>query len=124
MDNVTLKRKLSTFVTEGGYLKNVSEDVLYEVLIAWENWTGSSKEFYRSLGYTYNQLAWIIGKAKRMKREGRFGEGDFKQVSVDVSSISETFSSNGARIELVLQSDKIIRFAQVDDLVDFLKKSA
>ena len=35
MDNVTLKRKLSTYMSDKGYLKNVSEDLLYEVLLAW-----------------------------------------------------------------------------------------
>jgi len=40
MDLVTLKKKLSTYESDKGYLKNVSDDVLYEVLVAWENWTG------------------------------------------------------------------------------------
>ena len=45
MDLVTLKKKLSTYESEKGYLKNVSDDVLYEVLVAWENWTGPTKDF-------------------------------------------------------------------------------
>ena len=47
MDLVTLKKKLSTYESDKGYLKNVSDDVLYEVLVAWENWTGPTKDFYR-----------------------------------------------------------------------------
>ena len=53
MDNITLKKKLSSYISDKGYLKNVPEDILYEILIAWENWTGSSKEFYASLGFTH-----------------------------------------------------------------------
>jgi hypothetical protein len=40
MDFSTLKKKLSTYESDKGYLKNASDDVLYEVLVAWENWTG------------------------------------------------------------------------------------
>lgn len=32
MDNVTLNKKLSAYLSDKGYLKNVSNEVLYEVL--------------------------------------------------------------------------------------------
>jgi hypothetical protein len=53
MDNITLKKKLSAYVSSSGRLQNLNEDILYEVLIAWENWTGPSAEFYRTLGFEY-----------------------------------------------------------------------
>jgi len=40
MDTITLKKKLSTYLSSKGNLRNVSDEVLYEVLLAWENWTG------------------------------------------------------------------------------------
>ncbi len=126
MDPITLKKKLSTYVSDKGYLKNVSEDVLYELLVAWENWTGSSKEFYRSLGFTQNQMAWAIGKAKKLKRQGHFGEGEFKQVKLE----GDSPASGGAEsvpcvgVEIVWANGRVIRFAQVDQLIDFLKKVA
>ena len=83
MDNVTLKKKLSTYVGEGGRLRNVSEEVLFEVLNSWEEWTGSAKEFYRAIGFSSKQMAKIIGKAKKLKREGHFGAESFKEVRVD-----------------------------------------
>ena len=43
-----------------------------EKLTAWENWTGSNKEFYAMLGFTHAQMTLLIGKAKRLKREGHF----------------------------------------------------
>ena len=126
MDFVTLKKKLSTYVSAKGYLTNVSDDVLYEVLVAWENWTGSSKEFYRGLGFSQTQMAGIIGKAKKLKREGHFGASEFKQVTVDGDAASPTSSQvvpcTGA--EIVWTNGRLIRFSGVDMLIDFLKKAA
>ena len=129
MDNVTLRKKLSSYQTEGGYLKNVGDDVLYELLVSWENWTGTSKEFYRSLGFTHAQMAGLVGKAKRLKREGYFGDADFKAVRIDGSGPSSgaEVGSEGrpcAAAELVWGGGKVIRFNDVTTLIDFLKKSA
>lgn len=125
MDLITLKKKLSSYESDKGYLKNVSDDVLYEVLVAWEHWTGPSKDFYRSLGFTQRQMASVIGKAKKLKREGHYGSGEFKQVVVD-SENSLPVSSSGPCIgaEITWSNGRIIRFAGVDMLVEFLKKSA
>lgn len=126
MDNVTLKKKLSTYQSEKGYLKGVSDEVLYEVLIAWENWAGPSADFYRSLGFTYKQMAGLIGKAKRLKREGCFGTSEFRQVKVDLPAEAGIAVSGGpcAAAEIVWTNGQVIRFSGVDYLVDFLKKSA
>jgi len=126
MDTITLKRKLSTYESDKGYLRNVSDDVLYEVLMAWENWTGPSAEFYRSLGFTYKQMAGIIGKAKKLKREGRFGSSEFKQVKIDTPIDGSIVASDGpcAAVEIVWTKGQVIRFSGVDFLLDFLKKSA
>lgn len=124
MDNVTLRKKLSSYESEKGYLKNVSDDVLFEVLVAWENWTGSSKEFYRSLGFSAAQMASVIGKAKKLKREGRFGEGEFKAVKIEGALEETPGPSPCLGAEVVWSNGTVIRFAQVDLLLDFLKKSA
>ncbi len=125
MDLVTLKKKLSTYLSSKGYLVNVSDEVLYEVLVAWENWTGTSKEFYRGLGFSQTQLAGIIGKAKKLKREGHFGSGEFKQVSVDPAMVDGASASGpcvGA--EITWTNGRVIRFAGVDILMEFLKKAS
>jgi hypothetical protein len=124
MDNVTLKKKLSSYVSDKGYLKGVSDDILYELLVAWENWTGTSSDFYRSLGFSFRQMAGLIGRAKRLKREGHFGSGEFKAVQVEgVTSSAEVLGPCPA-VEIVWTNGQVIRFAGVDYLVDFLKKSA
>ena len=124
MDVVCLKKKLSTYVSEKGYLKNVSVEVLYEVLIAWEEWPGTAKEFYKSLGYSQKQMATLIGKAKRLKREGHFGSDNFKEVSV--STADQTFASDQnprLLIELDCKNGRTIRFPHVDQLLEFLQKA-
>ena len=101
--------------------------MLYEVLVSWENWTGSSKEFYSTLGFTHRQMSSLIGKAKKLKREGYFGEGDFKQLQLNPEGIipAETVVSNKCNAaEIVMSDGKVIRFAQIDYLLDFLKRSA
>ena len=126
MDLSTLKKKLSTYLSAKGYLTNVSDEVLYEVLVSWENWTGSSKEFYRGLGFSHTQLAGLIGKAKKLKREGYFGSGEFKQVGVEVNPVPSDTTPVGPCIgvEIVWTDGRIIRFSGVDMLIDFLKKAA
>lgn len=125
MDNVTLKKKLSAYISDAGRLKNLNEDILYEVLIAWENWTGPSADFYRTLGFTYKQMAGVIGKAKKLKRDGVFGSGEFKQVRVDGDlNMMATEQSPCAGAEIVWTNGRIIRFSGVDMLLDFLKKAS
>ncbi len=124
MDNVTLKKKLSSYESDKGYLKNVSDEVLFEVLVAWENWTGTGKEFYRSLGFTQRQMASIIGKAKKLKREGHFGDASFKQVKVEPLPEDASASGPCSGVEIVWTGGRVIRFAEVDLLIDFLKKAA
>ena len=124
MDLLTLKKKLSTYESDKGYLKNVSDDILFEVLTAWENWTGPSKDFYRSLGFSHAQMAGVVGKAKKLKREGHFGSGEFKQIKVDPAIIDIPASGPCIGAEITWSNGRIIRFAGVDMLVEFLKKSA
>ncbi len=123
MDLTVLKRKLSSYKSDKGYLKNVSDDILYEVLVAWENWNGPASEFYRGLGFTYKQMAGLIGKAKRMKRDGSFGSGDFKPILIEPNPNNSSDLSPCNGIEVVWSGDKIIRFQEVDQLLEFLKKA-
>lgn len=124
MDNVTLKKKLSTYVTSKGQIRNLSEEIFYEVLIAWESWTGPSAEFYRTLGFSYKQMAGVIGKAKKLKREGYFGASEFKSVVVEGQAQAVLGDDPCPTVEIVWTNGQLIRFSRVDYLVDFLKKSA
>jgi hypothetical protein len=71
-------------------------------------------------------MASVIGKAKKMRREGHFPAEEFKEVKVaDGSSGVQVSSLNGCNvIELNWENGRIIRFGQVEQLIDFLKKAA
>ena len=124
MELEILKKKLSSYRTEGGHLKKVSEDLMIEVLLAWEQWTGPVKGFYAATGVNKYSLAKLIGNAKKLRREG-FPIDGFKEIKMASPSVSE-FSSGGpcSGIEVSWENGKLIRFQQVDQLVDFLKKAA
>lgn len=122
MDNIILKKKLSTFRSEKGSLINVTAEVLLEVLKAWESWPGSSKDFYKSIGVSSKQMAVVIGKAKKMRREGQFPAEEFKEIKLD--SIVSNATAMVCGIELSLEQGKVVRFSQVEQLVEFLKKAA
>jgi hypothetical protein len=72
-------------------------------------------------------MATLIGKAKKLKREDYFGDGEFKSVTVEGSGESEntqTSSSPCAAAEIIWNNGQVIRFSDVTILIDFLKKSA
>ena len=57
MDLEVLKKKLSTYRGEGGRVTKVSDDLLLEILSAWENWTGSAHSFYTAIGSNQKKMA-------------------------------------------------------------------
>jgi len=122
MDNTILKKKLSTFRSQEGYLLGVSADVLQELLRAWEGWTGSSKDFYKSIGVSQRQMAVLLGKAKKIHREGGFPAEEFKEIQL--AGGVPTGAGSACGIELSWEGGKLIRFCEVSQLVEFLKKAA
>lgn len=126
MEPQTLKKKLSTYLTEGGYLKNVPEDLLYEFLVAWQEWPGSTKEFYSSLGFTHRKMASLLGKAKKLKREGHFGNEVFKEIKNPSETDSAEISSSRndcPSIEVRTGKGQVIRFSEVGQLMEYLDRA-
>jgi len=126
--NIILKKKLLTYVSEKGQLRNIPEDVLFEVLKAWQSWTGHGKDFYKTLGFSQRQMATLLGKAKKLQREGYFGQESFKEVLVSQENEGAEASESRRRglcehIELDLADGRIIRFPQINQLMEFLKKA-
>lgn len=64
-----------------------------------------------------------MNKAKKLRREGKFAEGEFKEIKVE-SVAGSGFAGPCPGIELCWEPGKVIRFSQVELLVDFLKKVA
>ena len=122
MDMEVLRKKISTFRGEGGRVRISDPGLLMEILLAWEEWKGPSKEFYKSIGVSQTGMASIIGRAKKLRRDGQFPADNFKEIKVAANETSTLSPCQG--IELAWGNGKLIRFSEVDQLVDFLKKVA
>lgn len=66
-------------------------------------------------------MAGIIGRAKKLRREGHFPVEEFKEIKLESPDVA---SGPCQGIELNWAVGKVIRFPDVDLLVDFLKKAA
>jgi len=117
MDLEVLKKKISTFRGDGGKVRITDDMLLLEILSEWEKWTGPADGFYKAIGVSAKGMGSIIGRAKKLRREG-FPAQDFKEIKVsDSVSLSPCTG-----IEMVWDNGKLIRFPQVEHLIDFLKK--
>lgn len=123
MDLEILKKKISTFRGDGGRVRITDDALLMEILAAWEQWKGPMKDFYRAIGVSFEGMASIIGKAKKMRREGHFPASDFKEVKVTASTAASGVVPC-VGIELCTPDGRVIRFPSVDPLLEFLKKAA
>jgi hypothetical protein len=130
MDLTMLKKKISSYRTPKGSITKLPDELLGEILSAWELWAGSANGFYVAIGTNHHKMASIMGKAKKLKREGAFDGLDFTEVFIEGADQPETNkivtlpSSSNCGIELVWDNNKIIRFGTPDLLVEFLKKAA
>ena len=120
MDLTILKKKISTYRTEKGLLRKVPDELLMEILQAWESWSGPGSGFYAELGVDHRKMASLLGKAKKLKREGHFPVDEFKEIKVAEGPVSGPCQG----IEISWDQGKLIRFPGVDELVEFLKKVA
>ncbi len=125
MDNSILKKRLSTFKGSKGNLIRVSDDLLFDVIRSWESWTGTSTDLSKELGIHVKQLAFLVRKAKKLQREGRFPESEFKEIKLSDGAGTEVSGLPPCSgIEVAWDNNKLIRFNQVEQLVEFLKKVA
>lgn len=123
MDMEILKKRISSYRTPKGRLTRVPDELLVDILKAWEQWAGPASGFYSALGADPRKMAGLIGRAKKLKRSGVFPEESFKEIKIEESA-TDSVNSLCQGIEIVWESGKIIRFAQVEVLIEFLKKVA
>jgi hypothetical protein len=126
VDNAILKKKLNTFKSDKGTLRDVSDEVVFEVLRTWENWPGKSSDLYPELGLSKMQMVTMIQKAKKMVKNGMSPPDDFKEIKVaeSPSNLNSLVGGPCQGVEILWDNGKLIRFQQVEQLVDFLKKVA
>lgn len=124
MDNSIVRKRLQTYKSSEGRLRSVSDEVIIDVLRAWENWSGSTADLYRELDLTKMQMATLIKKAKKLVKNGLVTESEFHEVSGEGAESPPLSGSSSGAIEVSWQNGKVIRFNAVDQLVDFLNKVA
>ena len=74
--------------------------MLIDILLAWENWTGPLSGFYAAIGADHRKMAKLIGRAKKLKREGHFHSEGFKEIKINSKSgqIIESTPCSGVEI--------------------------
>jgi hypothetical protein len=124
MDFTVLSKKISSYRTPKGRVTNIPNELLGEILNAWEQWNGTAQGFYSGIGVNHKRMASIMGKAKKLQREGAFDGLNFTEITLDQESgqVMELPPCSG--VELVWEGGRIIRFSRVEMLLDFLKKAA
>ena len=124
MDLTVLRKKISSYRTPAGKITNLPDELLAEILHAWEQWTGPTSGFYEAIGAHHRKMGKLMGKAKQLKREGAFDGLDFTEVKLEEEQVaSACYPPGDCNIELIWQSN-VIRFGSSDLLLDFLKKAA
>jgi hypothetical protein len=123
METALIKKRLSTFMSPKGYLASVSNEVAVEVLRGWESWAGPGAQYAKELGISASQLGTMIQKGKRLIKNGIVTESEFKEIGVSAST-GLLPSSTTCAIELQVDANRLVRFGQVDTLVEFLKKTS
>jgi len=123
MDLTVLSRKICSYRTPKGRITKLPNELLGEILHAWEQWSGAPASFYSQLGVDYRKMGSMMGKAKQLKRDGAFDGLNFTEVVVEGAEAGVPLQGV-CGIELVWDNNKIIRFGSSELLVDFLKKAA
>jgi hypothetical protein len=72
MDIEVLKKKISTYKSSSGRVGKLSDDLLYEVLTAWENWSGSRLSFYSAIGVSQKGFRLYSWQSKEAQERGSF----------------------------------------------------
>lgn len=135
MDLIILKKKIDGYRSANGSIKNVSPELLLELRQTWEHFTGSPDEFRSELGVRTGTLRNLLKESKKLNHviasagsvelmavdhDGDARAADQEQVPQERDN---RLPSNS--VELVYdRGAKVIRFPNVDLLVDFLRKTA
>jgi hypothetical protein len=120
-ENLILKKRLNICRTSKGNLSKIPDDLIIDIIRAWERWPSTAKSFYCNIGIKKQQLANIIKKGKRLFKESKEKLGPFIPVEVKQPEASD---NNKVPIILTWDKKRSIRFYQVNHLVEFLKQAA
>jgi hypothetical protein len=121
MDYEVMKKKLDAYRKPSGQFRRVNGDLLIELLRMWEVHTGPSVDFARNLGMKSKQLGRLVQAARKIATTTEAVDPAFHELQPQES----TEVGMGTGIEVIWGADsKIIRFASMDTLMDFLKRAS
>ncbi len=80
---------MRTYQSSTGKISGVPDEVLGEVLHAWEQWSGTAQKFGKALGITPRQAVILIEKAKERIRQGveLKPKADFQEIARECPKI-------------------------------------
>lgn len=125
MDLTILKRKIDGFRAANGTIKNISPEVLWELRQAWESFPGPIEHFRSELGMKVGTLRNLLVESKKLNHVFANGGGvELSQLEDEVVG-EQPITKPGKVLELVFDGgQKVIRFPDVDTLVDFLSRAS
>jgi enamine deaminase RidA (YjgF/YER057c/UK114 family) len=132
MDLMILKKKIDGYRAANGSIKNVPPELLLELRQTWEHYTGTPEQFRSELGVKTGTLRNLLVESKKLNHViasagavGLVPENTEENTMSGQGYIQNTANNTDNALELVFDhGTKVIRFPNVDLLVDFLRKSA
>jgi hypothetical protein len=131
MDLMILKKKIDGYRVANGSIKNLPPELLLELRQTWEHYTGTPEQFRSELGVKTGTLRNLLVESKKLNHViasagavGLVPDGREESATPGQDYVQNTVN-NTESLELVFDhGSKVIRFPNVDTLIDFLRKSA
>ena len=123
MDLLILKKKLDGFRGSNGSIRDVSPEVLWELRQSWENFTGPIDEFRSQIGIQIGTLRNLLASAKKLNHA--MASAQSVAVPGEEASAANGVAVPSGVLEFVYdRGEKVIRFPNLDTLIEFLKRAA
>jgi hypothetical protein len=123
MDFMVLKKKIDGYRAANGQIKNVPGEILLELRAAWEQFTGPAEQFRRELRIKTGTLRKLLIDSKKLNHVLASAEAVGLNGSPSEQPPQAELQQNGPEL-LYDHGDKIIRFPNVDSLLEFMRKTA
>ena len=126
MDLMILRKKIDGFRQSNGTIREVSPEVLWELRQAWEHFTGPIEQFRSKLGVKKGTLRILLISAKKLNHAMASAD----RVLLQEQAVNPVEAAGASQVnvsgpELIYdKGEKVIRFPDVNSLIDFLKRAA
>lgn len=126
MDLMVLKKKIDGFRAGNGQLQNVPAELLLELRYAWEHFSGPAEQFRKEMGMKIGTLRKLLVESKKLNHVLASSEAMGLPTPGEPSSEGgEHGVVSGSHLELVIsEGQKVVRFPNLDILIEFLRKAS